>query len=257
MDETEIVLCPDVQLSSSFGFVLVSANCSELKRMATKFQTFLPTETWSSPTWSCCLENNLRINLKVKKSCLINPEDVLKRHPNFQDRTRGFCYWITLAEAVLGKRLDVTDENNMLELAHFLNMTLPELLGPAVLDMVREGYTVTYLLAQIVDHLMSGEILPEECWGGDFFTDCIPIIDGLKLVYWNANNDESEFMRIHTLASVRTINETFSNANNRRTANIFYNGHGFATGYVNNVLLHEQVAIATRSLIEIMKKFVL
>ena len=266
MEDIELiqkVLCPNVELSSSFGFVSVSIDCADLKRMWTKFQTFLPTETWSSPTWSCCLENNLRISLKVKKSCLLNPEEVSKHHhdqpENFQDRTRGFCYWITLAEAFLGKRLDVTDDTNIEELVNFYNMTLPELLGPGVL-----GYTDTNLLAQIVDHLLRGKILPEEFWGGNYrFTDCIPIIDGLKLAYWNASNDESEFMRLYTLAStahdgysVRTIKETFSIINNR-TANIVYNGHVFATGYVDNVLLHEQVAIATRSLIEIMKKFVL
>ena len=251
MDETQIVLCPNVQLSSSFGFVSVSIDYSDLKslRMAMNFPVL----------WSLDIECKSRISLQVKKSFLLNPEDVLKRHPNFQDRNRGFGYWITLAEAFLGKRLDVTDQQNIEELVNFYNMTLPELLGPGVL-----GYTDTNLLAQIVDHLMRRKILPEEFWGGNYrFTDCIPIIDGLKLAYWNASNDESEFMRLYTLAStahdgysVRTIKETFSIINNR-TANIVYNGHVFATGYVDNVLLHEQVAIATRSLIEIMKKFVL
>ena len=258
MDETQIVLCPNVQLSSSFGFVSVSIDYSDLKslRMAMEFPVL----------WSLDIECKSRISLKIKKSALLNPEDVLKRHPNFQDRNRGFGYWITLAEAFLGKRLNVTDNNDIVELVNFVKTTLPELLDAEVFNNVpgREGYTVNDLLEQIVDHLKRGEILPEEFWGGNYrFTDCIPIIDGLKLAYWNASNDESEFMRLYTLAStahdgysVRTIKETFSIINNR-TANIVYNGHVFATGYVDNVLLHEQVAIATRSLIEIMKKFVL
>ena len=252
MDETQIVLCPNVQLSSSFGFVSVSIDCSDLKslRMAMKFPQL----------WSLDIECKSRISLQVKKSFLVNPEDVLKRHPNFQDRNRGFGYWITLAEAFLGKRLNVTDNNDIVELVNFVKTTLPELLDAEVFNNVpgREGYTVNDLLEQIVDHISRGKILPEECWNVDFLMEEIPLVKvkGLTLAYWNANNDESEFMSFHTLASVRTINETFS-AYNNRTANIFYNGHGFATGYVDNVLLREQVFFATQSLLDIMKKFVL
>ena len=130
MDETQIVLCPNVQLSSSFGFVSVSIDYSDLKslRMAMEFPVL----------WSLDIECKSRISLKIKKSALLNPEDVLKRHPNFQDRNRGFGYWITLAEAFLGKRLNVTDNNDIVELVNFVKTTLPELLDAEVFNNVQD-----------------------------------------------------------------------------------------------------------------------